>query len=75
MPFLADSVPLLYEKIKQDSVKFPENHKVTENLKSCIVQMLEKNPTQRITIPQLKVLNELIFCIAINNFIFRLVNG
>eukprot|EP00099_Drosophila_melanogaster_P001204 NP_001036634.1 uncharacterized protein Dmel_CG17698, isoform D [Drosophila melanogaster] len=54
VPFLADSVPLLYEKIKQDSVKFPENHKVTENLKSCIVQMLEKNPTQRITIPQLK---------------------
>ncbi|XP_043661549.1 calcium/calmodulin-dependent protein kinase kinase 2-like isoform X1 [Drosophila teissieri] len=54
VPFLADSVPLLYEKIKQDSVKFPENHKVTEILKSCIVQMLEKNATHRITIPQLK---------------------
>ncbi|EDW95601.1 calcium/calmodulin-dependent protein kinase kinase 1 isoform X1 [Drosophila yakuba] len=57
VPFLADSVPLLYEKIKQDSVKFPENHKVTEILKSCIVQMLEKNATHRITIPQLKTNN------------------
>ncbi|XP_032574112.1 calcium/calmodulin-dependent protein kinase kinase 1 isoform X1 [Drosophila sechellia] len=54
VPFLADSVPLLYEKIKHDSVKFPENHKVTENLKSCIVQMLEKDAKHRITIPQLK---------------------
>ncbi|XP_050742161.1 calcium/calmodulin-dependent protein kinase kinase 1 isoform X1 [Drosophila biarmipes] len=55
VPFLADSVPVLYEKIKQDCVSFPENHFITENLKSCIVQMLEKDVKHRITVPLLKV--------------------
>ncbi|XP_043064412.1 calcium/calmodulin-dependent protein kinase kinase 1 isoform X2 [Drosophila ficusphila] len=55
VPFLADSVPLLYEKIKKDSVVFPENYLVTENLKSCIVHMLEKEAKDRITVPLLKI--------------------
>ncbi|XP_070070768.1 calcium/calmodulin-dependent protein kinase kinase 2 isoform X2 [Drosophila takahashii] len=54
VPFLADSVPLLYEKIKRDCVVFPENHSATQNLKSCIFQMLEKDAGHRITVPQLK---------------------
>ncbi|XP_037728108.1 calcium/calmodulin-dependent protein kinase kinase 2-like isoform X2 [Drosophila subpulchrella] len=55
VPFLADSVPVLYEKIKQDCVIFPENHLINPNLKSCIVQMLEKDAKHRITVPLLKV--------------------
>ncbi|XP_052855278.1 calcium/calmodulin-dependent protein kinase kinase 2 isoform X1 [Drosophila gunungcola] len=57
VPFLADSVPLLYEKIKHDCVTFPKNHLVTENLRNCLVQMLEKDVKLRITVPQLKVNN------------------
>ncbi|XP_041674377.1 calcium/calmodulin-dependent protein kinase kinase 2-like isoform X2 [Drosophila eugracilis] len=54
VPFLANSVPLLYDKIKRDSVVFPEHYLVSENLKSCITQMLEKDAMHRITVPQLK---------------------
>lgn len=55
VPFLADSVPLLYEKIRRDAVVFPENISISENLKSCILQMLEKDVKRRISVPQLKV--------------------
>ncbi|XP_017144143.1 calcium/calmodulin-dependent protein kinase kinase 1 isoform X1 [Drosophila miranda] len=55
VPFLADSIPLLYERIQQDPVVFPQKLTVSENLKRCILHMLEKNATQRITVPELKV--------------------
>ncbi|KAH8241708.1 hypothetical protein KR032_003132 [Drosophila birchii] len=54
VPFLAESVPLLYDKIRRDAVVFPENIFISENLKSCIVQMLDKDVNSRISIPQLK---------------------
>ncbi|EDW37972.1 GL12350 [Drosophila persimilis] len=55
VPFLADSIPLLYERIQQDPVVFPQKLTVSENLKRCILHMLEKNATQRITVPELKI--------------------
>ncbi|KAH8378944.1 hypothetical protein KR009_002208 [Drosophila setifemur] len=54
IPFLAESIPVLYEKIKHDSVIYPKNISVSENLKSCLSQMLEKDANNRITVPQLK---------------------
>ncbi|XP_022233257.2 calcium/calmodulin-dependent protein kinase kinase 1 isoform X2 [Drosophila obscura] len=55
VPFLADSVPLLYERIQKDPVVFPQKLTVSSNLKRCILHMLEKDATQRITVPELKI--------------------
>ncbi|XP_034138414.1 calcium/calmodulin-dependent protein kinase kinase 1 isoform X2 [Drosophila guanche] len=55
VPFLADSIPLLYERIQQDPLVFPKKLTVSENLKSCILLMLEKDATRRITVPELKI--------------------
>ncbi|XP_034665688.1 calcium/calmodulin-dependent protein kinase kinase 1 isoform X2 [Drosophila subobscura] len=55
VPFLADSIPLLYERIQQDPLVFPKKLTVSENLKSCILLMLEKDAIQRITVPELKI--------------------
>ncbi|XP_023035959.1 calcium/calmodulin-dependent protein kinase kinase 1 isoform X1 [Drosophila willistoni] len=55
VPFLANSIPLLYEKIKHDSVVFPTTPKISEDLRDCIVRMLDKNAGNRITLPQLKI--------------------
>ncbi|TMW48494.1 hypothetical protein DOY81_006421 [Sarcophaga bullata] len=54
VPFVASSVPILYEKIKHEEFVFPENPKTSAELKDCIKCMLNKDPTKRITIPQLK---------------------
>ncbi|KAH8249825.1 hypothetical protein KR038_002451 [Drosophila bunnanda] len=55
VPFLAESVPLLYDKIRRDAVVFPENISISGNLKSCIIQMLDKDVNTRISLPQLKM--------------------
>ncbi|XP_070141923.1 calcium/calmodulin-dependent protein kinase kinase 2 isoform X2 [Drosophila kikkawai] len=55
VPFLAESVPLLYDKIRRDPVVFPENIHISEDLKSCIFRMLDKDVNNRISIPQLKM--------------------
>ena len=59
VPFVASSVPILYEKIKHEEFIFPENPKTSAELKDCIKCMLNKDPTKRITIPQLKVIHNI----------------
>lgn len=54
VPFVALSVPALYEQIKNDPLSFPENLKISDKLRNCIQSMLTKDPSQRITVPQLK---------------------
>ncbi|XP_013111858.1 calcium/calmodulin-dependent protein kinase kinase 1 isoform X2 [Stomoxys calcitrans] len=55
VPFVAASVPVLYDRIKNKPLSFPENSKPCPDLKDCIERMLTKNPETRITLPQLKV--------------------
>jgi len=55
VPFVANSIPILYEKIKNEKVIFPESSKISGYMQDCIIQMLEKNAAKRITLPQLKV--------------------
>lgn len=52
---MASSIPVLYEKIKNDKLTFPDEPKTSAELKDCIQRMLEKDPSDRITLPQLKV--------------------
>ncbi|XP_061389124.1 calcium/calmodulin-dependent protein kinase kinase 2 [Musca vetustissima] len=55
VPFVADSVPVLYDKIKNKPLTFPENIRIPLDLKDCIERMLTKDPHARITLPQLKI--------------------
>lgn len=57
VPFFGETVPFLYEKIKNDPVMFPQTVTISNQLKNCLLNMLEKDPKKRITIPQLKVNN------------------
>lgn len=55
VPFLANNVPAVYEKIKHDDLKFPENITISQELRDLIEGMLDKAPAKRITLPQIKV--------------------
>lgn len=55
VPFVDSSIPKLYEKIQNDEVVFPEVPKISDDLRNTIARMLEKDATNRITLPQLKV--------------------
>ncbi|KRG00726.1 calcium/calmodulin-dependent protein kinase kinase 1 [Drosophila mojavensis] len=55
VPFIANTVPLLYDKIRNDPVVFPGQPKISDELQDCILRMLEKDPANRITLPQLKM--------------------
>lgn len=55
VPFVASSIPVLYEKIKTEELSFPEIPRTSVELRDCIQSMLQKKPADRITIPQLKV--------------------
>uniref|UniRef100_A0A182V7P8 calcium/calmodulin-dependent protein kinase n=1 Tax=Anopheles merus TaxID=30066 RepID=A0A182V7P8_ANOME len=59
VPFIATSVPGVYEKIKNDPLEFPANSSaaassISEELRDLISRMLDKDPQQRITLPQIK---------------------
>ncbi|XP_061497336.1 calcium/calmodulin-dependent protein kinase kinase 1 isoform X3 [Anopheles gambiae] len=60
VPFIATSVPGVYEKIKNDPLEFPANcssaaaSTISEELRDLISRMLDKDPQQRITLPQIK---------------------
>uniref|UniRef100_A0A182VQ25 calcium/calmodulin-dependent protein kinase n=1 Tax=Anopheles minimus TaxID=112268 RepID=A0A182VQ25_9DIPT len=54
VPFIATSVPGVYEKIKNDPLEYPANSSTSEELRDLISRMLDKDPQQRITLPQIK---------------------
>ncbi|XP_018802132.1 PREDICTED: calcium/calmodulin-dependent protein kinase kinase 1-like isoform X1 [Bactrocera latifrons] len=54
VPFIANSIPILYEKIKLDPLMLLEEPKISEQLQDCIRRMLTKNPDFRISLQQLK---------------------
>ncbi|KAF5887718.1 calcium/calmodulin-dependent protein kinase kinase 1 isoform X1, partial [Clarias magur] len=54
-PFIDEYILALHNKIRSKSVEFPETPVVSEGLKNLLLQMLDKNPDSRITIPQIKL--------------------
>uniref|UniRef100_A0A8C0E1A6 calcium/calmodulin-dependent protein kinase n=1 Tax=Balaenoptera musculus TaxID=9771 RepID=A0A8C0E1A6_BALMU len=54
-PFIDDFVLALHRKIKNEAIVFPEEPKVSEELKDLILKMLDKNPETRIGVPDIKL--------------------
>ncbi|KAL6463763.1 hypothetical protein MHYP_G00281540 [Metynnis hypsauchen] len=54
-PFIDEYILALHNKIRSKSVEFPETPNVSEGLRNLILRMLDKNPDNRITIPEIKL--------------------
>uniref|UniRef100_A0A671FXS1 calcium/calmodulin-dependent protein kinase n=2 Tax=Rhinolophus ferrumequinum TaxID=59479 RepID=A0A671FXS1_RHIFE len=54
-PFIDDYILALHKKIKNEAVVFPDEPKVSEELKDLILKMLDKNPETRIGVPDIKL--------------------
>ncbi|GAB1602603.1 calcium/calmodulin-dependent protein kinase kinase 1-like, partial, partial [Argonauta hians] len=54
-PFHDEYILLLHKKILRDPVTFPEVPQIPDDLKDLILQMLDKNPESRITLPDVKI--------------------
>lgn len=68
VPFLASSVPAVYEKIKNDEVVFPNHPYISDELKHLILNLLAKDPHQRITLSQIKVLGDLVISVLLTAY-------
>ncbi|XP_023213988.1 calcium/calmodulin-dependent protein kinase kinase 1-like, partial [Centruroides sculpturatus] len=55
VPFHDDNILNLYNKIKNDPLKFPDKPAVSDNLKDLLKRMLEKEPEKRIKLSEIKV--------------------
>ncbi|XP_014250418.1 calcium/calmodulin-dependent protein kinase kinase 1 [Cimex lectularius] len=53
-PFEADSIPTLYNKIRNDPLVFPMQPSISQDLKDLITKMLDKNPNTRIGLKEIK---------------------
>ncbi|KAG5682200.1 hypothetical protein PVAND_011567 [Polypedilum vanderplanki] len=54
IPWRCNSIPVLYEQIKNNEVIFPQKIKISEELKDLISLMLEKDPIKRISLELVK---------------------
>uniref|UniRef100_A0AAQ4S603 calcium/calmodulin-dependent protein kinase n=2 Tax=Gasterosteus aculeatus aculeatus TaxID=481459 RepID=A0AAQ4S603_GASAC len=54
-PFIDEFILALHNKIRTGLVDFPEMPEISEELRSLILRMLDKNPDTRITIPEIKM--------------------
>ncbi|KAI1893550.1 hypothetical protein AGOR_G00124880 [Albula goreensis] len=54
-PFIDEYILALHNKIRNKHVVFPETPTISEDLKDLVLRMLEKDPEQRMTIPDIKV--------------------
>lgn len=55
VPFVADNVPALYERIRTEPLSFPAGASVSDRLRQLIGRMLDKDAAQRVTVPELKL--------------------
>lgn len=55
VPFHDENIVALYSKIRHQAVEFPTKPEISEPLKELIKKMLIKDPTSRITLPNIKV--------------------
>ena len=49
-----DDIESFYEDLKNEELKFPENNEVSNELKDLLKKILEKNPSKRINLEQIK---------------------
>ncbi|XP_077164201.1 calcium/calmodulin-dependent protein kinase kinase 2 isoform X2 [Paroedura picta] len=54
-PFMDERILSLHSKIKSQTLEFPDQPDISDELKDLITQMLDKNPESRITVPEIKV--------------------
>lgn len=54
VPFHDNNTLVLYHKIKNQALSFPDKTPVSDPLKDLISKMLLKDPTKRITLPEIK---------------------
>uniref|UniRef100_A0A3Q3L486 Calcium/calmodulin-dependent protein kinase kinase 1, alpha a n=1 Tax=Mastacembelus armatus TaxID=205130 RepID=A0A3Q3L486_9TELE len=54
-PFIDEYILALHNKIRSKPVEFPETPKISEELCSLILRMLDKDPDTRITMPDIKM--------------------
>ncbi|XP_039299332.1 calcium/calmodulin-dependent protein kinase kinase 1-like isoform X2 [Nilaparvata lugens] len=54
LPFTAESVPALYSLIQSSPVSLPEQPLISEPLRDLLTKMLQKDPTRRIELPEIK---------------------
>lgn len=54
-PFIDEYILALHNKIRTKLVDFPETPKISEELRTLILRMLDKNPDTRITLPEIKM--------------------
>uniref|UniRef100_A0ABM5F2H9 Calcium/calmodulin-dependent protein kinase kinase 2 isoform X2 n=1 Tax=Pogona vitticeps TaxID=103695 RepID=A0ABM5F2H9_9SAUR len=54
-PFMDERILSLHSKIKSQTLEFPDQPDISDELKELITQMLDKNPETRITVPEIKV--------------------
>ena len=54
LPFNSNNYIELIDKISTIDVEFPEDRKISNELKNLILQMLEKDPSKRITCKEIK---------------------
>ncbi|KAJ8910032.1 hypothetical protein NQ315_003462 [Exocentrus adspersus] len=54
VPFYDHNIIGLYSKIRAQSVEFPDQPKIAEDLKDLVRRMLVKDPSERITLPEIK---------------------
>lgn len=55
VPFKSQTIPVLYEQIKNEEISFPAKTMISDELKDLIKQMLNKDPETRINMQQIKV--------------------
>lgn len=54
VPFQGENVPAVYDKIKTEHIKVPDNIGLSTELRDLIEQTLIKDPLERITLPEIK---------------------
>ncbi|XP_014374024.1 calcium/calmodulin-dependent protein kinase kinase 2 isoform X1 [Alligator sinensis] len=54
-PFMDERILSLHNKIKTQSLEFPDQPEITEELKDLVTRMLDKNPESRISVPEIKL--------------------
>lgn len=58
VPFVADNVPALYELIRSEPLRFPDDQRfagISDRLRQLIARMLDKDAGRRATLPQVKL--------------------